>query len=122
MHMRWHLFFISLLGLITTIACNCGPQTQKKVEQQLNQTHQGSQAGESDHSNNHGPQTLNLTVTGMTCDACKNAVLQALKTTAGVESAEVSLPNSAVVTYDPKKTTPELIKKAILDTGFGVQE
>lgn len=122
MQMRWHLFFISLISLITTIACNCGPQKQKKVEQQLNQTHQSSQGSDQDHKSNQGAQTLKLTVTGMTCDACKNSVLQALKATAGVESAEVTLPASAMVIYDPQKTTPELIKKAILDTGFGVNE
>ncbi len=45
--------------------------------------------------------TIELQVTGMTCDHCVNAVTGALKEVAGVDDAQVSLAeNSAVVKGD----------------------
>jgi copper ion binding protein len=49
--------------------------------------------------------TVTLTITGMTCDLCVEAVRSALVAAKGVEDATVTLePAEAVVTYDPAKT------------------
>lgn len=61
-----------------------------------------------------------LKITGMTCSGCAVAVKMAAKKVDGVADASVSYENGrAEVTYDPTKTTPEKIAKAITDgSGF----
>lgn len=60
--------------------------------------------------------TTTLHIEGMTCAGCETAVKMVLKKTAGVVSSEVSYEDKrAVVTYDPAKTTPEKIAKAVAD-------
>jgi copper chaperone CopZ len=64
--------------------------------------------------------TCTLNVEGMTCGGCAAAVKMAAKKVTGVADADVSYEKGrAVVTYDPAKTTPETIAKAVADgTGF----
>lgn len=60
--------------------------------------------------------TVTLTVTGMTCDQCVAAVQSALLAAKGVTDAKVTLePAEAVVTYDPSKTKPGDLIKAVKD-------
>lgn len=61
-----------------------------------------------------------LKITGMTCGGCAVAVKMAAKKVDGVADANVSHENGrADVTYDPAKTTPEKIAKAITEnSGF----
>lgn len=61
-----------------------------------------------------------LDVSDMACSSCAAAVQKAAMKVAGVTAAKVSQPtNSAEITFDPVKTTPELIAKAITKkTGF----
>ena len=60
--------------------------------------------------------TTNLHIEGMTCGGCATAVKLVLQKTAGVSSSSVSYEEKrAVVTYDPAKTTPETIAKAVAD-------
>lgn len=63
---------------------------------------------------------VTLTVEGMTCGGCAAAVKMAAEKVEGVKSAKVSHEKGTVdVTYDPEKTTPEAIAKAITEnTGF----
>ena len=52
-------------------------------------------------------ESLTLPVLGMTCASCQHHVEEALRATAGVESAHVDLiANSAQVDYDPLIATP----------------
>ncbi|MGI8925368.1 MAG: CopZ family metallochaperone [Tepidiformaceae bacterium] len=47
------------------------------------------------------PQTIELSITGMTCDHCVNAITSAVKDVEGVANAKVSLEtNSATVEGD----------------------
>lgn len=64
--------------------------------------------------------TCTLNVTGMGCAGCAAAVKMAAKKVDGVADAAVSYEKGrAVVTYDPAKTTPEKIAKAVADgTGY----
>ena len=61
-----------------------------------------------------------LKVTGMTCAGCEAAVKIAAKRVEGVTDVAVSYNKAtAQVTYDPAKTTPEAIAKAIREkTGY----
>ena len=65
--------------------------------------------------------TLNvkLSVRGMHCAGCVNAVKAALEGVAGVSKAEVSLEkNEATVTYAKEKVTTEDLIKAVEKAGF----
>ena len=59
-------------------------------------------------------------VTGMTCGGCEAAVKLAAKKVTGVKEARASYSKGiAEVTYDPSKTTPDAIAKAIAEkTGY----
>ncbi len=65
-------------------------------------------------------QTCTLQVTGMTCAGCEAAVRIAATKVTGVTEVKVSYEKrSAVVTFDPTKTTPAAIAKVIADkTGY----
>jgi mercuric ion binding protein len=61
-----------------------------------------------------------LKVDGMTCGGCEAAVRSAARKVEGVKDAKVSYAKgTAEVTYDPAKTSPEAIARAITDkSGF----
>lgn len=61
-----------------------------------------------------------LKVSGMTCGGCEAAVKSTAKKVDGVKEAKVSYQKgTAEVTFDPTKTTPEAIAKAITEkSGF----
>jgi copper chaperone len=62
---------------------------------------------------------VKLSVGGMTCSGCVNAVKAALEKVPGVSKAEVSLEkNEATVAYAKGKTTPEDLVKAVEKAGF----
>lgn len=57
-----------------------------------------------------------LKVSGMHCGACAKTVEQAAKKIDGVSAAKASQPQgTAEITYDPAKTTPAAIAKAITE-------
>ena len=61
-------------------------------------------------------QTCTLKVSGMFCGACAKTVEKTAKKIDGVKSAKVSQPKGvADITYDPARTTPEAIAKAIAE-------
>ena len=65
------------------------------------------------------PSTATLDVSNMTCAACPITVRKALEKVPGVDSAKIDLKtHRAVVSFDPAKTTPELLTKATTDAGF----
>lgn len=60
-----------------------------------------------------------LSVNGMSCGHCANAVTKAVKALAGVGEVEVSLERkTATVEYDPTRITVEKIKTAITEEGY----
>jgi mercuric transport protein len=62
---------------------------------------------------------VKLSVRGMSCGGCVNAVKAALEKVKGVTKADVSLEkNEAVVTYDSGKTNPDELIKAVEKAGF----
>jgi copper chaperone CopZ len=64
---------------------------------------------------------LTLTVTGMTCGGCENAVKRVLGTVEGVSNVTASHGESRVtLDYDPDKATLEAIAKAIERAGYRV--
>ncbi|GAB6061882.1 metal-binding (seleno)protein [Deferrisoma palaeochoriense] len=64
-------------------------------------------------------RTAILRVEGMTCAACTFAVKAALQKVEGVQAAEVSFrEKKAVVTYDPARTSQEILIEAVESTGF----
>lgn len=68
-------------------------------------------------------RTCTLKVTGMTCAGCEAAVKLAAKRIAGVKAAKASYAlGTAEVTFDPAKTTAEVIARAIAQkTGYRVE-
>lgn len=65
------------------------------------------------------PRTVQLDVQKMYCATCPITVRLALKKTAGVIDAKVTLdPPVATVTYDDAKTSPEELTRATANAGF----
>jgi copper chaperone CopZ len=65
-------------------------------------------------------ETCTLQVAGMTCGGCAAAVKSAAKKIDGVKDARVSYKQgTAEITYDPGRTNPDAIAKAITEkSGF----
>jgi Cu+-exporting ATPase len=65
------------------------------------------------------PETITLPVLGMTCASCQHHVEEALRSTAGVESAHVDLmAHRASVLFDPAIATPAALVQAIRSAGY----
>ena len=64
---------------------------------------------------------IKLTIDGMSCAHCVNAVDKALKNIDGVTVEQVAI-GSATVSYDPATTPAERITDAIEDEGYSVVE
>lgn len=70
-----------------------------------------------------GEAKANFKVNGMMCGSCENAVKNAVTKVDGVKSIEAdSDKGTAVVAYDPAKTSEEKIAAAINTTKFKVQK
>ena len=66
-------------------------------------------------------QTQLLKVTGMTCGGCTGNVGRALKAIKGVSNVDVSLATGeAMVEYDERSASPEQLKAAVKQAGYGV--
>ena len=66
-------------------------------------------------------ETLELTVTGMTCGGCENAVTHMLRQVAGVEGVSASHTDERVaVTFDASTVTPLVIRETIEALGYHV--
>lgn len=66
-------------------------------------------------------QTELLKITGMTCGGCVSSVTKALKAVSGVSDAKVSLSaGEATVQFDEGITSPEQLKSAVLQAGYGL--
>ena len=66
-------------------------------------------------------QTELLKVTGMTCGGCISSVTHALQAIKGVDDVKVSLSaGEATVQYDERLTSPDQLKSAVKDAGYGV--
>ena len=67
----------------------------------------------------HSTESLTLPVLGMTCASCQHHVEEALRATAGVESARVDLmAHRACVVFDPAQAAPEKLVEAIRGAGY----
>ncbi len=67
--------------------------------------------------------TLELSVSGMTCEGCENTVESTLSDIDGVVSAEASHTKAITnVTYDSTKVTREALAMAINKLGYKVEE
>jgi P-type Cu+ transporter len=67
----------------------------------------------------HSTETLTLPVLGMTCASCQHHVEEALRATAGVESARVDLmAHRASVVFDPALAAPGQLVEAIRGAGY----
>ena len=66
-------------------------------------------------------QTELLKVTGMTCCGCTSNVTHALMAIPGVGDVTVSLSTGeATVQYDEQLTSPDRLKSAVKEAGYGV--
>jgi copper chaperone len=66
-------------------------------------------------------ETLQLTVTGMTCGGCETAVKRALGQLAGVEEVSAShTANLVGVRYDTDKVTRAMVREKIEALGYEV--
>jgi copper chaperone CopZ len=67
-------------------------------------------------------QTLNMSVTGMTCGNCAHGVERTLAATPGVTKAAVNLEaGAAIAEYDPDRVTPEALVNAVRELGYGAK-
>ena len=66
-------------------------------------------------------EILQLSVTGMTCGGCENAVRRTLMQTDGVEEVSASHSEALVgITFDPAKVTPAVLREKIEGLGYDV--
>jgi copper chaperone CopZ len=66
-------------------------------------------------------EQLTLTVTGMTCGGCENAVKRAVSMLDGVSDITAShRDNRVTLTYDARKIDRTAIEKRIQDAGYSV--
>jgi copper chaperone CopZ len=61
--------------------------------------------------------TLTLSINGMSCGHCLNAVRQALESQPGVKVRSVRI-GRAELDYDPSRTDPDRISDAITEAGY----
>ncbi len=65
---------------------------------------------------------IGLEVSGMTCGMCVEHVTYALEKVPGVSAAEVTLaPPRARVRYDPARTSPDALVRAVRSAGYDVR-
>ena len=62
-------------------------------------------------------ETINLSITGMTCGHCVHAVSTALQAHPGVVAQEVRI-GGATVQADLDITTPDALARAVSDAGY----
>jgi copper chaperone CopZ len=68
-------------------------------------------------------QTEHIKVTGMTCGGCVNSLTRALKIVAGVGEVTVLLASGeTTVEFDEQVTSPEQIKLAVENAGYGIAQ
>ncbi|MBI2548201.1 copper-translocating P-type ATPase [Candidatus Woesearchaeota archaeon] len=67
---------------------------------------------------NEKQRTLKLTIVGMDNPHCVSTIDGALRRLKGVIAKELFVTQKAIITYDPRTTSPDLIKKTILDLGY----
>jgi Cu+-exporting ATPase len=64
-------------------------------------------------------ESITLPILGMTCASCQHHVEEALRSTAGVESARVDLiANRASVVFDPAIAQPQVLVEAVRSAGY----
>lgn len=68
-------------------------------------------------------RTIELRVTGMTCEGCENSVEKALNGVEGVVTAEAShLKELTTISFDTTKVKPEVLAETINNLGYKVVE
>lgn len=66
---------------------------------------------------------VSLTITGMTCASCANAVERGVSKVQGVSSANVNFATEKLtLNYDSELVTLDLIKDTVKEVGYGVLE
>lgn len=61
--------------------------------------------------------------TSAQCDMCKHTIEKAMAYEKGVKKSTLDVPTSVLtVEYNPKKTTPEKIRKAVSDVGYDADD
>lgn len=64
-------------------------------------------------------ETIEVTISGMTCDACQNHVNHAVNDIGGIVDVKTSYTNgNSIIQFDKTKTNQEQIKKAVNSTGY----
>jgi P-type Cu+ transporter len=68
-------------------------------------------------------ETLELGISGMTCENCAHRVEKALRSVAGVQDVRVdSQTEIAAVTFDSSRTDVAVIRQAVLKSGYTVKQ
>jgi len=97
---------LSLL-LITLIIYACGEQTTQTESTEIKS---------SDPAN---IETVEIAVSGMTCNHCEMTIQKAVKALPGVQDVKAShVDEVAIVCFDKSQTTVDEMKAAIADKGF----
>ncbi|HLO92534.1 MAG TPA: cation transporter [Lentimicrobium sp.] len=100
--------YLLIIGIIM-FSCNQGTST-------------GSEKKQTGEQNLAAVKTIQLNVSGMTCEGCENTVESALTKVDGVVTAEASYVKSvASVSYDTTKVKRELLTETINNLGYHVE-
>lgn len=98
------IFGFALLSFQANAQCCAAPSNKKTIAK---------------NSNQENGKTVKLKITRLTCAGCANHVSTALKNIDGVIEQTVEYPGDvATIKYDPSKTNPTEMVKAIVKVGY----
>jgi periplasmic mercuric ion binding protein len=81
-----------------------------------------AQSKTSSAANSNKPETIQIK-TSAVCNMCKNTIEKDLSFEKGVKSAVLDVPTQMLtVSYFPKKTSPDKIRKAVSKTGYDADD
>lgn len=64
-------------------------------------------------------QNVTIQISGMSCSGCVDNVRTAFSKIPGVTDAQVTV-GAATVTYEPRLTNPEALRRAVTQAGYGI--
>ncbi|KAM3174361.1 hypothetical protein ACTXT7_010710 [Hymenolepis weldensis] len=113
---------VSLLSNKAEIAYDVSLVQPSKLVEQVNEmgfTAEVIEAKKTANSPEHGSQTIEVTISGITCGSCVNSIESSLKKLPGVISASVVLAtNRSKIEFDPRLTGARHILETIENMGF----
>lgn len=103
--------YLILFAAFLLVSCNQQASGDQKSNKQNNE------------QNLAAVKTIQLNVSGMTCEGCENSIETALTKVDGVVTAEAShIKATTSISYDTTKVKPEVLAETINGLGYTVEK